>query len=112
MPAVDSVTTKPTKVRLTAKAKAATKPKPKPRYKVTVPDAGESSRTHQFHPTTPDQADRERGARQQAHDRQVTARVVRQQREKAVAKAGAGSGTRAVKAFIKQNVRDEVSEKT
>jgi hypothetical protein len=97
-----------------AKAKPAAKPKAKarPTYKVTVPDAGESSRTTKLHPVTPDQADRQRGVQTRAHDRAVTARVVRGQREKAVAKAGRGAGTRAVKAFVTQNVHEQAAEKT
>jgi hypothetical protein len=75
----------------------APKATPAPKYKVTVPDAKESSRTTQLHPVTPDQADRQRGVKQQAHDKAVTKRVVRVSREKAVAKKGAGSGTRAIK---------------
>src|SRR4051812_1171451 len=100
MPAIDTVTgggRKPRKARPTPRAKA----KPAPKYKVTVPDQHDTTRTRPVAKAvvTPDQADRQRGVATKAHDRQVTARVVRQQREKAVAKAGRGSGTRAVKAF-------------
>jgi hypothetical protein len=133
MPAIDTVTgggRKPAKAKATPRPKAKAAPKytvtvpdaqhssrttparSAPRVRVTVPDAHHPSRTTRPHPVTPDQADRERGVATKAHDRQVTARVVREQREKAVAKAGRGSGTRAVKAFVKQNLHDQVSEKT
>jgi hypothetical protein len=48
-------------------------------------------------PKTPDQADRKRSPQQQAHDHAVVNRIVRETRERAVAKRNRGSGTRAVK---------------
>lgn len=51
-------------------------------------------------PKTPDQADRKRSPQQQARDRAVVNRVVRETRERAVAKRNRGSGTRAVKRVL------------
>lgn len=49
---------------------------------------------------SPDARDSTRSPAQQSHDRQVTARVVRESREKALAKRNRGSGVRAVKAAV------------
>jgi hypothetical protein len=87
--------------------KAKPTPKAKPvKVRVTVPDAGESTRTTQPHTVTPDQSDRQRGVQQKSQDAAVVAQNVKTSRVKALGKEGRGSGTRAVKAWAKSNVAD------
>lgn len=107
MPAQDQVLPKPKKVKVTAKAE----PK-KTAVRVTVPDAGEATRSRTVATSTPDQADRERTPAQKTHDKAVVAQTVKTQRVKAIREKNAGSGTRAVKAWVKGNAQDEIKAKT
>lgn len=61
---------------------------------------------------SPDARDSQRSPAQQAHDKAVAAETVRTQRVKAVRAQNRGSGTRAVKQYIKTNVSDAIKAKT
>lgn len=90
MPAQDQVIPKAkVKVKPTAKAKPA-------KVRVTIPDAGEATRSRTVATSSPDQADRERTPVQRQHDAKVVAKVVKVQRVKALQRKHAGSWGRAL----------------